>query len=540
MKENPKKIKNMDTKKILEKEKPMIEAIYKSFAYGNIPKQEYNSLVWKQIEETKPIYDGMIAYSDFLKEKICSILDSKIETYIKQTETSFIIIDNYINQTFSSIKNYRNALKYFKELSTFFSKYNYIPNPDILISLINNNTKILQMIAFIFKKFHVQITNGNIKEIWNNDTFISIIETYCMLNSIEIKEKNDGDIDEDENQMETNLDTHLKEVGNISLLTKEKKNNNIENENRREINDLDTYLEEIDAIPLLTKEEEIEIGKKVKKKDQVAKQKLIESNLRLVVKIAKRYRGRGLSFLDLIQEGNAGLINAADKYDVDMGFKFSTYATRWIQKQIREAIANQARNIRIPVNIYEQVCLYKKTIMQLKTKLNRNPDIKEIAKEMNVPIKKVTALYEWLDDTVSLNTFIGEEKNMEFGELITDKEELIEDEVISNLMKDQVKELLETSNLKEREKEVLIFRFGIGIKEAMTLEKIAKIWGVSEEAVRQREAKALKKLRQSKNIKSLAVYMDYPSKALENIEYYRDLYTKDKCASRPYLVKERK
>lgn len=242
----------------------------------------------------------------------------------------------------------------------------------------------------------------------------------------------------------------------------------------------------------------------------------------MVVSIAKKYIGRGLSFIDLIQEGNLGLITAVDRYDINKGFKFSTYATYWIRQAITRAIANKGRNVRIPVHKYEKIRAYKRTVANLETRLNRKPTINEIANEMRLPISKVVELYKIQNDTVSMNILIGDNEDTELENFIPSSEEQIEDIVITGTMQLEVRKLLEDCNLKPREIEVLMMRFGFDDKKPMTLKEVGKKFNITTERARQIEAQSLMKLRKSRHIKKFAEYMHNPDESLENIQIFRE------------------
>ena len=254
------------------------------------------------------------------------------------------------------------------------------------------------------------------------------------------------------------------------------------------------YLKEIGKIPLLKPHEEIEYAKRMLEGDEIAKQRLVEANLRLVVSIAKRYVGRGMLFLDLIQEGNLGLIKAVEKFDYERGFKFSTYATWWIRQAITRAIADQARTIRIPVHMVETINKLIRVSRQLLQELGRDPKPEEIAKEMDMSEEKVREIMKIAQDPVSLETPIGEEEDSHLGDFIPDEDALAPAEAAAySLLKDQIEEVL--GSLNEREQKVLKLRFGLEDGRARTLEEVGKEFDVTRERIRQIEAKALRKLR---------------------------------------------
>ena len=267
------------------------------------------------------------------------------------------------------------------------------------------------------------------------------------------------------------------------------------------------YLREIGKIPLLSFEEELELAKQVLEGNEEAKQKLAESNLRLVVSIAKKYVGRGMLFLDLIQEGNMGLIKAVEKFDYKKGYKFSTYATWWIRQAITRAIADQARTIRIPVHMVETINKLIRTSRHLLQQLGREPTPEEIANEMEIPVEKVMEIQKIAQDPVSLETPIGEEDDSHLGDFIQDEDSPApQDSAAYTLLKEQLEEVMNT--LTPREAKVLKLRFGLEDGRARTLEEVGKEFMVTRERIRQIEAKALRKLRHPSRSKKLKDYMN--------------------------------
>ena len=267
------------------------------------------------------------------------------------------------------------------------------------------------------------------------------------------------------------------------------------------------YLKEIGKVPLLSAEEEIELAKKMEMGDLEAKQRLAEANLRLVVSIAKRYVGRGMLFLDLIQEGNLGLIKAVEKFDYRKGYKFSTYATWWIRQAIIRAIADHARTIRIPVHMVETINKLIRVSRQLLQELGREPTPEEIAEQMNMPVERVREILKISQEPVSLETPIGEEEDSHLGDFIQDDNVPVPaDAAAFTLLKEQLVEVLGT--LTEREQKVLRLRFGLDDGRARTLEEVGKEFNVTRERIRQIEAKALRKLRHPSRSRKLKDYLD--------------------------------
>ena len=266
------------------------------------------------------------------------------------------------------------------------------------------------------------------------------------------------------------------------------------------------YLKEIGQIKLLTLDEESVLADRITAGDEEAKNILAEANLRLVVSIAKRYVGRGMLFLDLIQEGNIGLMKAVDKFDVSKGYKFSTYATWWIRQAITRAIADQARTIRVPVHMVETINKLARVQRQLTLELNREPSEEELAKKMNTTVEKVREIYKISQDPVSLETPIGEEDDSHLGDFIKDERNLSPEEFATNeMLKDEISQVLET--LTEREEKVIRLRFGLEDGKPRTLEEVGQMFGVTRERIRQIEAKALRKLRHPSRSRKLRDYM---------------------------------
>jgi len=271
-------------------------------------------------------------------------------------------------------------------------------------------------------------------------------------------------------------------------------------------NPVRAYLKEISRIPLLTPNEEIELARKVLKGDIPAKQKLVASNIRLVVSIAKRYIGRGLSFLDLIQEGNLGLIRATEKFDPTKGYKFSTYATWWIRQSVVRGLADYARTIRIPVHMVETINKMRRVTQELTAEKGRKPLEEEIASKMGLPLGKLRDIIKTSAEPISLETPIGKEENSFLGDFIEDERANVAIEnVTNNMLKRDLFKVLDT--LTEREREVLKLRFGIGGGGEKTLDEIGKRFNVSRERIRQVEAKAFRKLRHKSKIEKLKDYL---------------------------------
>ena len=361
-----------------------------------------------------------------------------------------------------------------------------------------------------------KLSYGEISEIIGNldmdKDFIDDVYEKIMNMGIEIESEmeirnDDNDIEPDEAEL-LNLDVDeiehdddmVIEDGSVDLEASLPKGITVDDPVRM-------YLKEIGKVPLLSADEEIELAKKMEKGDEEAKKKLCEANLRLVVSIAKRYVGRGMLFLDLIQEGNLGLIKAVDKFDWRKGYKFSTYATWWIRQAITRSIADQARTIRIPVHMVETINKLIRVSRQLLQEYGREPSPDEIAAEMDISEDKVREILKIAQEPVSLETPIGEEEDSHLGDFIPDEEVPAPAEAAAfSMLKEQLVEVLDT--LTEREQKVLKLRFGLEDGRARTLEEVGKQFDVTRERIRQIEAKALRKLRHPSRSKKLKDYLE--------------------------------
>ena len=358
--------------------------------------------------------------------------------------------------------------------------------------------KMRSLLAFAKKKKNV-LEYQEINEFLGDSHFtpeqIEKIYEFLEKNGVDVLRMTN--IEEVEVEPEILLDEEVESLANIDLSIPE--GVSLEDPVRM-------YLKEIGKVPLLTADEEMELARRMEKGDAMAKKRLSEANLRLVVSIAKRYVGRGMQFLDLIQEGNLGLIKAVEKFDYRKGYKFSTYATWWIRQAITRAIADQARTIRIPVHMYETINKQKKATRDLFQQLGREPTVEEIAKAMDMPVEKVIDIQKISQDTVSLDTPVGEEEDSTLGTFIQDENAVSPSDSASTMMlKEQLMEVLST--LTPREQKVILLRYGIEDGHTRTLEDVGKEFSVTRERIRQIEAKALKKLRQPSRSKKLKDFM---------------------------------
>ena len=364
--------------------------------------------------------------------------------------------------------------------------------------------KLAELIELAKKKKNVleyQEINDFFKDFPLDPEHMDKVFDYLEANGVDVLRIQDNDMDDlimsDEEEMNLSEEDEV-DMENIDLSVPE--GVSIEDPVRM-------YLKEIGKVPLLTAEEEISLAKRMENGDESAKKRLAEANLRLVVSIAKRYVGRGMLFLDLIQEGNLGLIKAVEKFDYRKGYKFSTYATWWIRQAITRAIADQARTIRIPVHMVETINKLIRVSRQLLQELGREPQPEEIAKEMNMSVDRVREILKISQEPVSLETPIGEEEDSHLGDFIQDDNVPVPaDAAAFTLLKEQLVEVLGT--LTEREQKVLRLRFGLDDGRVRTLEEVGKEFNVTRERIRQIEAKALRKLRHPSRSRKLKDYLD--------------------------------
>ena len=478
-------IKKLNTKEIIESLTVEIDKIYSSISYIGMNKKAFYELVQKEITKSKKDYSGNIDYIEYIKNKIQQELIKQIIKMLADTDTAVQIINNYANLYLSNDITYNSAIKNLYKLDKLFETYNYIPSPDVLLKLLESSEIISSSVTIIFNKYKNVIISGNLEKVFDTTTIIQLVEAYCIMNNIEIKEELENKEEETDNDYMTSDDVKM-------------------------------YLQEISRIPLLTPEEERYLAKRISQGDMAAREKFIESNLRLVVKMAKKYVDRGLALLDLIQEGNTGLIIAADRFDVKRNTRFSTYATGWIRQAITRAITDKGRNIRIPSHLYYKMGKYRKIESILEGELHRKPTTKEIAERMGITETQAENIATWQNDTLSMNYTPTDDEDNKLEEIISSQDDGPETIAFTNDMQKEVRQILdECSSLTPNERTVIIKRFGLEDNISLTLEETGKIIGVSRERTRQIEEKALTKLRSFHKTRRLAAYTQFPDKSLE-------------------------
>ena len=493
MEKNIDEIKNMTQHQLETLLSPFIEKERLKYNYINLPQSIYLSKL-KEIEDTMDFSDGKIDIESMIKN--CSkryIVDT-----LEKENQAIKVVSNFIKKNIKPQNKYQDNIISFEKIVNFFHDFNFFPPPNLLIELIDKNDTLNKILQDVVENNLEILQKYDIDSKFSDDISKNFIELYCLKNNIEIK-KDDDIQEEDYTEFITDITNTVYTDDSVKM-----------------------YLQEIHK-PILTKEQEKSLALRIRNGDEKAKELFIERNLRLVIKVARKYTGHGISFLDLIQEGNLGLIKAVDKFDVTKGYKFSTYATCWIRQSIQRSLGNKSRNIRLPVHLYEKVKKYELLKKELSLKFNREPTFEELSKKMRVSIDTIYK-YERLEhDTISLNMIVGDEDS-ELEDFISLSTESIDNQFIEENLKDVIENLLKNSNLTTKEIDILKLRFGIGTNEPKTLEETGKIYGVSRERIRQIQEKALKKIRRSYNVKELAIYMDNPKEAQKNIDRYRLKY----------------
>lgn len=507
MEKNISEIKNMTQHQLESLLNPFIEKERLKYNYINLPQSIYLSEL-KEIEDTMDFSDGEIDIETMIKN--CS--KRYIADMLEEEKKFPKIVNNFIKKNIKPQNKYQDNIISFEKIVNFFHDFDCFPPPNLLIELINKNDTLNKILQDVVENNLEILQKYDIDSKFSDDISKNFIELYCLKNNIEIKKEDDIQ-EEDYTEFITDITNTVYTDDSVKM-----------------------YLQEIHK-PILTKEQEKSLALRIRNGDEKAKELFIERNLRLVIKVARKYTGHGISFLDLIQEGNLGLIKAVDKFDVTKGYKFSTYATCWIRQSIQRSLGDKSRNIRLPVHLYEKVKKYELLKKELSLKFNREPTFEELSKKMRVSIDTIYK-YERLEhDTISLNMIVGD-KDSELEDFISLSTESIDNQFIEENLKDVIENLLKNSHLTTKEIDILKLRFGIGTNDPKTLEETGKIYGVSRERIRQIQEKALKKIRRSYNVKELAIYMDNPKEAQKNIDRYRLKYQQQ--ALQKIKLKDRK
>ena len=474
---------NMTDDEVFSSLLPTIKNIYKAFKYTGISFDDYSDIVLDEISEM----DGKVEETVF-KNKLKKRMNNEVSKMLTDSDTASRIISSYLDVKVPKVDSYESAMKALQKLDSFFSKYDFFMGRELLIDLLSNNEKFSSMTSYILKEKEKDIALGKSEDIFDSDFLIYTVKTYFELHGMPIKEREE-------------------EIDMIGF------------DSSSDLDIVSLYINELNA-PLLSEDEEKALLVKIKQGDMEAREKFIESNLRLVVSVAKKFLGRGVPFLDLVQEGNLGLMKAIDKFDLSYDVRFSTYAVYRIKMFVSKAIADQSRNIRVPISRQDELYSYMTKIDNLEKKFGMNLSIDEISMMLGKSVDKIRELESLKNDTVSINALVGKDNDTELGEFLSTSES-IEDEVIDSFLPEQIMELLKKSKLSEREKDVLLSRFGIGRSHVWQLKELSKKYGVSKAWIGQVELNALEKLRRLKSIEQFSVYMDNPDLALKKLEEFR-------------------
>ena len=474
---------NMTDDEVFSSLLPTIKNIYKAFKYTCISFDDYSDIVLDEISEM----DGKVEETVF-KNKLKKRMNNEVSKMLTDSDTASRIISSYLDVKVPKVDSYESSMKAFKKLDSFFSKYDFFMGRELLIDLLSNNEKFSSMTSYILKEKEKDIALGKSEDISDSDFLIYTVKTYFELHGMPIKERKE-------------------EIDMIGF------------DSSSDLDIVSLYINELNA-PLLSEDEEKALLVKIKQGDMEAREKFIESNLRLVVSVAKKFLGRGVPFLDLVQEGNLGLMKAIDKFDLSYDVRFSTYAVYRIKMFVSKAIADQSRNIRVPISRQDELYSYMTNIDNLEKKFGMNLSIDEISMMLGKSVDKIRELESLKNDTVSINALVGKDNDTELGDFLSTSES-IEDEVIDSFLPEQIMDLLKKSKLSEREKDVLLSRFGIGRSHVWQLKELSKKYGVSKAWIGQVELNALEKLRRLKSIEQFSVYMDNPDLALKKLEEFR-------------------
>lgn len=475
---------------------PLINNCYRNYKF--LSKEVYFEIVKDTLHyfinsvDIKENYD----YYDLLEKNFTKFINYRLGFFAK--DSNYDIIKDFLVNTKSNV---------FTNLCLFLKRIDYGDDINLYIQLLDTYKILGRYVESIIGKT-INITTKWIDTHSSNKVMSNFLRAYMLQHNIE--ELDDDYVDAIEDKI-------------ISSSIDEKEDDIEYDEKFVETDIVKAYLKEIGSYPLLKLEEEVSLFKQFELGDESAKERIVNSNLRLVVSLAKKYSGRGLPLLDLIQEGNLGLMKAVDKYEVDRGFKFSTYAIWWIRQAITRAIADYGRNIRIPVHINDKISKLRKMQKEYMAVYGREPNVMEISLVLDIPMEQVNDLFKWMNDTSSINQVIGDKEDVELGNFIPDKVNIEDDYVLSD-MQATVRKLVENSSLDERSKTILYYRYGFYDDRIYTLEEVGQILGLTRERVRQLEVKAIKKLRRTKSIYSCAEYLDNPSKAMAFVKETRGNY----------------
>ena len=481
---------NMSLEDIFNYVLPSINKIYETYKFLDYEKDEYNNLILSIIDKllNENESNNFLDYIPVYAEKL---LIEKTRQELEDNFSAAKIINNYINSNVTVCKTYKKTFSQFQKLGNFFKQYDYAPDIDLIMQLLQSNNILFTIVGKIVKSNQDKIESGDIKLFIDDETLNTFITAYCVSNNIEFNEEEIIDDDAEIVEENIDIDTYLIQV------------------NKKNIESLWLFYKEISNIKLLTIEEERKLGKRIKLGDMEARNKLVNSNLRLVINIAKKYQGLGLEFSDLIQEGSIGLTKAAEKFDPDKKFKFSTYAIWWIRQSIIRAIENTGSAIRKPVSISYDLWKYNQKVKEITNHIGRIPTQREIALYLNISldeVEKYTKIQQQQKIT-SLNVHIGDD-DTELEDFVPDDSITPEDKALSTNLANELFNTFLAAKLSNKEIGILILRFGLDRGKKRNLKEIGDAYEITAERVRQIEERILKRLRNNSNTLKLKEYID--------------------------------
>ena len=478
--------------------------IYKKYSFINIDRNEFKSMVRETINETKNNYDGEIEYEKYLIKALNRKILGLIRLDMKDQTKLFDIINNYINQEFSKDIDYNSAINSFDKLENFLELCECSLTLDIIERLVKENSLINKLLITIYEVDREDIFNDSYEGTYN-DLVVYFIQMFCKVHNIKIKEN----------------EIKYSDMGAFASRSS-----------------TDIYLREIQNYKLLTREEELDMIKRYKSGEIEVRDEFLSRNLKLVVSIAKKYLGRGVALIDLIQEGNMGLMKALDEFDLSRECRFSTYATNWIKSYITRYIAGKSRNISLPNHFFYELGIFRKVYTNLEKQLDRKPTISELADKTGKNKDVVLRYFDYLNDTKSLSDKVGDEDDTEFSYFIPSSDESLETIAIKKDLSSGLTELLNKCHLKPRELEVLMLRYGLNGDDPLTLEEIGRKYNLTRERVRQMESSALMRIRRSPYVKLFAEYTSNPAKSMENIKKMREAYIDNPRSFKKDIISE--
>ena len=498
--------KNMSSEAIYNSLVSLFNGIYLHYYSFFLSRDKYKDFIINEINNNKNKYDDFDNFREAIKTRIKKIGVLKVKELLKDEDNAKRILNNFVVINFKNSDNYKSIIRSLGIFDSFCSQFEYVPTYDVLVDLFKNNERFSACISKVFNTNKEKILSGCSDDVFSSNYIILLLESFATMNGFEIKEP-DFEIDE--------TDTFYTDI-------------------------VKTYLLEIAKNPLLGAEEEKELARRIAKGDKEARDRFITCNLKLVAAKAKHYCNRGLQYLDLIQEGNIGLMTAVDRFNPDKGFKFSTYATWWIRQAITRAIADKGRNIRLPVHVIEQLNRYRNQINDLSNKLNREPTVEDIMNEYGYSRSKIEKMEKLGIDTVSLDVKIGEEDDTELGDFIPCEDLELSEGIFNRVLASDFERIFEELGFDDRTIYVLKARNGFDGIAPMTLEEIGKVFGVTRERIRQIESKAINRILRSKFASELlAGYTDNPSASIDKAKTKRNNYNgrEDYKVNRPRMKK---